>query len=59
MTTLVRFAFNQRDPSAFAFIKEATIARQFGISEATVYRALEALENARLFEREPQRRTRA
>ncbi|AEI83201.1 replication initiation protein RepA (plasmid) [Cupriavidus necator N-1] len=59
LATLVRFALNQKDPSALAFIKKATIAQHLGISEATVYRALGALENAGLIERERQRRTRA
>ncbi|WP_249678598.1 helix-turn-helix domain-containing protein [Cupriavidus necator] len=59
LATLVRFALNQKDPSALAFIKKATIAQHLGISEATVYRALGALEDAGLIERERQRRTRA
>ncbi|CAG9183490.1 hypothetical protein LMG23994_05144 [Cupriavidus pinatubonensis] len=59
LATLVRFALNQQDPSALAFIKKATIAQHLGISEATVYRALGALEDAGLIERERQQRTRA
>lgn len=59
LATLVRFALNQQDPSALAFIKKATIAQHLGISEATVYRALSALEDAGLIERERQQRTRA
>ncbi len=59
LATLVRFALNQKDPSALAFIKKATIAQHLGISEATVYRALGALEDAGLIERERQQRTRA
>ncbi|CAM3480753.1 MULTISPECIES: helix-turn-helix domain-containing protein [Cupriavidus] len=59
LATLVRFALNQKDPSALAFIKKATIAQHLGMSEATVYRALGALEDAGLIKRERQRRTRA
>jgi len=59
LAALVRFALNQKDPSALAFIKKATIAQHLGISEATVYRALGALEDAGLIERERQQRTRA
>lgn len=59
LATLVRFALNQKDPSALAFIKKTTIAHHLGISEATVYRALGALEDAGLIERERQRRTKA
>ncbi|WP_316157720.1 helix-turn-helix domain-containing protein [Cupriavidus sp. BIC8F] len=59
LATLVRFALNQKDPSALAFIKKATIAQHLGISEATVYRALGALEDAGLIKRERQQRTRA
>lgn len=59
LATLVRFALNQKDPSALAFIKKTTIAHHLGISEATVYRALGALEGAGLIERERQRQTKA
>ncbi|MFJ4291217.1 helix-turn-helix domain-containing protein [Cupriavidus sp. NPDC089707] len=59
LATLVRFALNQKDPSALAFIKKATIGQHLGISEATVYRALGTLEHAGLIERERQRRTMA
>ncbi|WP_244222891.1 helix-turn-helix transcriptional regulator [Cupriavidus lacunae] len=59
MATLIRFALNQKDPTSLAFIKKATIARHLAISEATVYRALGALEDAGLIERERQQRTRA
>ncbi|WP_232232589.1 MULTISPECIES: helix-turn-helix transcriptional regulator [Cupriavidus] len=59
LATLVRFALNQQDPSALAFIRKATIAQHLGISEATVYRALGSLEDAGLIKRERQQRTRA
>ncbi|AQV99494.1 DNA-binding protein (plasmid) [Cupriavidus necator] len=59
LATLIRFALNQKDPTSLAFIKKATIARHLAISEATVYRALGALEDAGLIERERQQRTRA
>ncbi|WP_340526943.1 winged helix-turn-helix domain-containing protein [Cupriavidus necator] len=58
MATLIRFALNQKDPTSLAFIKKATIAQHLAISEATVYRALGALEDAGLIERERQQRTR-
>lgn len=59
LATLIRFALNQKDPTALAFIKKSTIAQHLAISEATVYRALGALEDAGLIERERQQRTRA
>ncbi|QBY56320.1 DNA-binding protein (plasmid) [Cupriavidus oxalaticus] len=59
LATLIRFALNQKDPSALAFMKKSTIAQHLAISEATVYRALGALEDAGLIERERQQRTRA
>ncbi|CAN7778748.1 helix-turn-helix domain-containing protein [Cupriavidus necator] len=58
LATLIRFALNQKDPTSLAFIKKATIAQHLAISEATVYRALGALEDAGLIERERQQRTR-
>ncbi|WP_367395308.1 helix-turn-helix transcriptional regulator [Cupriavidus sp. Agwp_2] len=59
LATLIRFALNQEHPNALAFIKKSTIAQHLAISEATVYRALGALEDAGLIERERQQRTRA
>ncbi|WP_224000015.1 helix-turn-helix domain-containing protein [Cupriavidus pinatubonensis] len=59
LATLIRFALNKSDPTALAFLKKATIAGHLAISEATVYRALGALERAGLIERERQQRTRA
>ncbi|MFS8981485.1 helix-turn-helix domain-containing protein [Cupriavidus necator] len=59
LATLIRFALNQKDPTALAFIKKSTIAQHLAVSEATVYRALGALEDAGLIERERQQRTRA
>jgi len=55
LATLIRFALNQKNPNALAFIKKSTIAQHLAISEATVYRALGALEDAGLIERERQR----
>ncbi|WP_455289577.1 helix-turn-helix transcriptional regulator [Cupriavidus necator] len=55
----MRFALNQKDPTALAFIKKSTIAQHLAVSEATVYRALGALEDAGLIERERQQRTKA
>lgn len=59
LATLIRFALNQKEPTALVFIKKATIAQHLAISEATVYRALGALEDAGLIKRERQQRTRA
>ncbi|WP_454740492.1 helix-turn-helix domain-containing protein [Cupriavidus necator] len=57
LATLIRFALNQNDPTSLAFIKKSTIAQHLAVSEATVYRALGALEDAGLIERERQQRT--
>ncbi|MCY0852644.1 helix-turn-helix transcriptional regulator [Cupriavidus sp. D39] len=57
LACLVRNGVKQQDPVDWIFMKKVTIARRLGLSEATVYRCLAALEGAGLIEREEQRQS--
>ncbi len=57
LSTLIRFGLNIENTSQSIFIKKSTIAHLMEVNEATVYRALSKLEEAKLIEREVQNKT--
>ncbi|WP_321820777.1 MULTISPECIES: hypothetical protein [unclassified Burkholderia] len=59
LACLIRFGVNLNRPEAVIFIKKSTIASKLNVNEVTVYRSLNALEQAGLIERDPQKRTAA
>ncbi len=57
LSTLIRFGLNIENTRQSIFIKKSTIAHLMEVNEATVYRALSKLEEAKLIEREVQNKT--
>jgi hypothetical protein len=57
LAALIRFGLNLENVNQYIFIKKSTISELLNVMEATVYRALSKLEEEKLIEREPQKRT--